>query len=448
MLSAEDNDLLCRVGPGTPMGDLMRLYWIPVLLSEELPKPDSSPMRVRLLGENLIAFRTTSGKVGIIADSCPHRGASLFFGRNEEEGLRCVYHGWKFDVHGACVDMPGEPPENGFRERVQAHTYPCVERNGVIWTYMGASQTPPPLPDLEANMIEGEGHQNRKIMRECNWVQALEGDIDTSHFGFLHRNFDTNPQPGTFEHYMESDRAPRYEVADTEFGVTYGAYRPAEEDSYYWRIAHFLFPFYTMIPTGRLGVQIIARAWVPLDDEHTMFWNFSPPKSYFTGPLDLETRRQIERSSTSVQMEYLPDSEDWLGRFRLAANAGNDYEIDRELQRTHSYTGIEKGAAFLQDQAVTESMGPIFDRTQEQLGVADMMVIRTRLRLINAAKALQEHRVQPPGIENPAIYRIRSGGIVLPREADWLESTAEQRHAFVDKSMLAPPPAIETAGGA
>ncbi|HEU0075141.1 MAG TPA: Rieske 2Fe-2S domain-containing protein [Dehalococcoidia bacterium] len=154
MLSKEDNDVLCRVGPGTPMGEMMREYWIPAVRSDELPAPDSPPVRIRLLGENLIAFRATSGAVGLVQNACPHRGASLFFGRNEEEGLRCVYHGWKFDVTGACVDMPSEPAESNFKNKVRAKAYPVHERGGIIWAYMGTRETPPPLPELEANMLE------------------------------------------------------------------------------------------------------------------------------------------------------------------------------------------------------------------------------------------------------------------------------------------------------
>ena len=440
MLSAEENELMCRVGPGTPMGDLMRQYWTPVLTSDELAEPNGAPVRVRLLGEDLIAFRTGSNKVGLVQNSCPHRGASLFYGRNEDEALTCVYHGWKFGIDGSCLDMPTEPPESTFKDRVRAVTYPCVERNGVIWTYMGERSTPPPLPDLEPNLIPGEGYQVRQIMRECNWVQALEGDVDTSHFGFLHRSFKTNPKPGTFEHYMERDRAPRYEVADTDFGVSYGAYRPAEEDSYYWRIAHFLFPFYTMIPTGVLGVQVLVRAWVPLDDNHTMFWHFMPPASALDPDADPETLRQRARSAAAVDFEYAPNTTDFLGRWRLAAGASNDYMIDREAQRTNSYTGIDRGGAFLQDQAVTESMGPIYDRTKEHLGTSDMMVIRTRSRLVNAAKALREHGILPPCVDKPELYRTRSGGIVLPRDADWLEAIEEKRQP----ALLTP--AIEVGG--
>src|SRR5256885_4134592 len=148
MLSREDNELLCRVGRDTPTGNLLRQYWIPALMSSELPERDGAPVRVRLLGENLIAFRTTSGKIGLIQNACPHRGASLFFGRNEESGLRCVYHGWKFDVEGACVDMPSEPAESNFRNKVRAQAYPGREWGGCIWVYMGPPELSPELPEL------------------------------------------------------------------------------------------------------------------------------------------------------------------------------------------------------------------------------------------------------------------------------------------------------------
>ncbi|HLG11338.1 MAG TPA: Rieske 2Fe-2S domain-containing protein, partial [Dehalococcoidia bacterium] len=184
MLSNQDNEELCRVGPGTLMGDFMRQFWMPAVRSGELPVVDGPPLRVKLLGEELIAFRGTSGKVGLIQNACPHRGASLFFGRNEEEGLRCVYHGWKFDTAGACVDMPSEPAESNFKNKVRARAYPVEERNGILWAYLGPREVPPPLPQLEANMVEGATVNT--VLRECNWMQALEGDIDTVHFIFLH----------------------------------------------------------------------------------------------------------------------------------------------------------------------------------------------------------------------------------------------------------------------
>ncbi|MGH2470069.1 MAG: Rieske 2Fe-2S domain-containing protein, partial [Chloroflexota bacterium] len=168
MLSQQDNELVTQVGPGTLMGGLMRQYWIPTLLSSELPAPDCDPLRVMVLGEQLIAFRDSNGKVGLVANACPHRGASLFFGRNEDCGLRCVYHGWKFDVSGECVDMPNEPAESNFKHKVRAVSYPCVERGGVVWAYMGPRSTPPPLPDFEPNMLPNSEHTVWVTQQECN----------------------------------------------------------------------------------------------------------------------------------------------------------------------------------------------------------------------------------------------------------------------------------------
>ena len=437
MLSREDNELLCRVGPGTPVGAMLRQYWVPALMSSELPERDGAPVRVRLMGENLIAFRVTSGKIGLIQNHCPHRGASLFFGRNEDEGLRCVYHGWKYSCEGHCIDMPSEPEESNFKSKIHATAYPCVERNDIIWTYMGPRQTPPPLPDIEPNMLPRGEYAVQKVLRECNWFQGLEGDIDTSHLGFLHLGAIKPEQttPGTFDYYNVADRAPKYEVVDTEFGTSYGAYRPAEADTYYWRIAHFLFPFFTMIPTGILGMQVLVRAWVPVDDEHIMFWSLTAPRSRLgsgaaggASGLNAGGRAVAAAGARPGGFEFLPDTPDWLGKFRLAQNKDNDYLIDRKAQRTESFTGI--AGIHQQDQAVTESMGPIYDRTQEHLGTSDAMVIRTRRRVINAARALRDNAVTPPGVDNPAVYRHRSGGVILPRDADWLEATKGLREAF------------------
>ncbi|MDB6083476.1 MAG: aromatic ring-hydroxylating dioxygenase subunit alpha, partial [Gammaproteobacteria bacterium] len=186
----EENELYSRVGAGTPMGNLIRQYWIPVLLSTELAEPDGKPARVRLLGENLIAFRDTAGRVGLVGNHCPHRGASLFFGRNEEGGLRCVYHGWKFDVSGRCVDLPNEPADSNYKDRIHHVAYPCRERNGVVWTYMGPRKEPPPLPDFEWNMQPDNVPFMWKNFRACNWTQAMEGDLDSSHANFLHTQLD------------------------------------------------------------------------------------------------------------------------------------------------------------------------------------------------------------------------------------------------------------------
>jgi phthalate 4,5-dioxygenase len=438
MLSQADNELLSRVGPGTPMGNLMRQYWLPAMLSHELPAPDSPPKRIRLLGENLIAFRATSGKVGFIQDACPHRGASLFFGRNEEDGLRCVYHGWKFDVTGACVDMPSEPAESNFKNKVRAVAYAAAERAGVIWAYLGPQSPAPPLPELEATMVEG-GRPQLCVM-EANWLQTLEGDLDTAHLGFLHLGSVTPEAsiPGSYDYYMVKDRAPRFSVVETDIGTTYGAYRPAEEDTTYWRIAHFMFPFWALIPTGDLGKVVRAQAWVPLDDSHTMYWGWQIAGTVAgrDGQQATATQAATGRPLNAAAppnrggFEYLPETSDWLGRFRLTQNRENDYEIDREGQaRGESFTGIR--GVRQQDKAVAESMGAVMDRTHEHLGTSDVMIIRTRRRLLNAVRALVEAGTAPPGVDNPQIYRRRSGSIILPRGADWLESTQHLRHPEV-----------------
>ncbi|MBV9583183.1 MAG: Rieske 2Fe-2S domain-containing protein [Chloroflexi bacterium] len=434
MLSKEDNELVTRVGPGTPMGNLMREYWVPALLASELPGPDCDPVRVMLLGEKLIAFRDTNGKPGLIQNHCPHRGASLFFGRNEEAGLRCVYHGWKFDVDGTCVDMPNEPAESDFKSKVKATAYPCTERGGIIWAYMGPRANPPSLPDLEPNMVGDDNVVLAAIQRECNWLQGLEGDIDTSHLGFLHLGAvqpkDTRPE--TFAYYTVNDRAPHYQVVDTDYGAMYGAYRPGPDGQQYWRYAQFLFPFYAMIPTGVLGLQVLARAWVPMDDHHMMFFSMGTRVSQVTSANVNANRRMVRQRPGEM---LLPSTTDWYGRFRLEANVTNDYKIDRDKQRRkEDYTGIP--GIHTQDQAVTESMGTIYDRSSERLGTSDVMVIRVRRRLIDAARAFAERGLTPPGVDNPEVYRVRSGGAFLPKDANWLEATSELRKAFVSHPEL------------
>jgi phthalate 4,5-dioxygenase oxygenase subunit len=445
MLNKSDNETVCRVGPGTPMGRLMREYWIPALLSRELPTHGSNPVRVLLMGEQLIAFRETNGNVGLIQNNCPHRGASLFFGRNEEAGIRCVYHGWKFAVDGNCMDMPNEPAESDFKQKVKAIAYPTQERGGIVWAYLGPRTIPPPLPNLEANMLpEGQGVV-QAVLRDCNWLQALEGDIDTSHLGFLHHGAKTDADyhPGTFAYYTVHNRAPRYQVVDTEYGAMYAAYRPAGDGQAYWRYGQFLFPFYVMIPSGVMGLQIWTRAWVPMDDEHVMFFSMHhvntftqrglPPRAFdpnASGPTP-------EAAALAIPMRILPNSTDWLGRFRLAQNAANDYLIDRGKQRRREdYTGIP--GIHQQDQAVTESMGSIYDRSHEHLGSSDVMLIRVRRRLLAAADALVNQSVTPPAVDDPEAYAVRGGGVLLPNGADWLQATAELRKAFVNHPELDP----------
>jgi phthalate 4,5-dioxygenase oxygenase subunit len=440
MLSAQDNDILCRVGPGTPMGTLMRHYWIPAIRSDELPAPDCPPIRVKLLGEELIGYRTTSGDVGLIQNACPHRGASLFFGRNEEEGLRCVYHGWKFDVTGACVDMPSEPAESNFKNKVRAKAYPTHERNGVIWAYMGTREVPPPLPDMEANLLNTDPEKIRVMHRPCNWMQGIEGEMDTVHAAFLHWGFDQPGEPGSFSYYHFKNRSgPHFTAKDTDFGTAYGCYRPAEEDTYYWRIGYALFPFFAMQAQSPMVSEIKMNAYVPMDDEHTLQWEIfvSIPENERRRNMRFPLNRSTEPMQSSLGAVYIPQTTDWYGRFNIDQNAQNDYKIDREAQSSKaSYTGIP--GIRQQDMAVTESMGTIYDRTREHLGTSDSMIIRSRRRWIAMAKDVFENGTIPPGVDNPEMYRQRSGEVILPRNVDWWEGTKHLREQW------SVPEAIET----
>jgi phthalate 4,5-dioxygenase len=428
VLSQEDNELITRVGPGTPMGNLFREYWLPALLSDELPNANSDPVRVLMLGEQLIAFRDTNGTIGLLANNCPHRGASLFFGRNEEAGLRCVYHGWKFDTQGNCIDMPNEPAESDFRTRVKAVAYPCQERGGIVWAYLGPRKTPPPLPDLEGNMLPGA--QAWAYAQKANWFQILEGHIDTAHVSFLHYG-GIQPEDvptGSFSDYQLRQRSAHFEVIDTDGGASYAARRPAGPGQVYWRVAQWIFPSFSMAPPGVLGLGKRNACEVPMDDHNTITYQMSVSRG----------RPGQGPSQNLNPIPMRPTTTDWYGRFQPIVQPDNDFLIDRAAQRKNTgnvgYTGIQ-GIA-MQDAAVTSSMGPIYDRSKEHLGTSDAMVIRVRRRVIAAVKAHMQYGKVPPGVDDPAAYRVRSGGVYLPEGANWVDATHELRKAFVDHPEL------------
>jgi phenylpropionate dioxygenase-like ring-hydroxylating dioxygenase large terminal subunit len=438
MLSAEENELLCRVGPGTPMGELLRQYWQPFLRSSDLPERDGRPMRVRLLSEDLVAFRDSEGRIGLVASNCPHRGASLFFGRNEEEGLRCVYHGWKFDVSGRCVDMPNEPADSNFKDKVHAIAYPTQERNGIIWTYMGALDSPPPLPALEWNLVPEDQCYVSLRIAQCNWVQTMEGEIDSSHSGFLHSslNADADIERGRAMQgsegmlYKMLDKHPRFETLDVDAGVTIAARRNAGDDGYYWRITQFALPFYTIIPPYGPDPTFGGHAWVPVDDYNTlcMCFGYHPTKPLGERRLNslMRGRNGVEGLHPSVDVFLPPDSRPY-GQFWPRINKDNDYEFDWNAQLTQRFSGLP--GTWPQDSACQETMGPIYDRTQERLGGSDTGIIAVRRRLINAAKALRDQGVTPETVMSPDLYRIRSAAVVLPRTVSWVEGAGEQRTA-------------------
>jgi phthalate 4,5-dioxygenase oxygenase subunit len=408
-MQAKDSEDLTRVGPGTVMGEFMRQYWMPAALSSEL-KADGDPVRLMLLGEKLIGFRDSHGEVGIMDHRCPHRCASLFLGRNEEGGIRCVYHGWKFDARGNCVDMPNVPAHQDFKANVHAKAYRTAERNGLVWVYMGQQQdAPPPLPLIEANLIPDS--EIWCLQRECNWMQALEGDIDTSHVGFLHVGMLT-PDDLPEDHPMRPtviNRAPEYEVRNVEWGAMYGGYRLNDDGRMSWRVAQYMFPFWTQTPNARFNTRAIARAWVPMDDTHSMLFDISGGVDA-GNPAYISTR--LNGEPLYEKFEYEPNSSDWYGRWRCKDRAFNDWGIDRDSQRDGTqYTGIAN--ITMQDQAVTESMGAITDHSLEHLSPTDQMIARTRRRVLLAARAWAEKRSLPPGANEPALYLGARAGSFL-----------------------------------
>ncbi|HTA99775.1 MAG TPA: Rieske 2Fe-2S domain-containing protein [Bradyrhizobium sp.] len=432
MSKATDGHDLTRVGPGTIMGEMMRQYWIPAALSSEL-KADGDPMRLMLLGEPLIAFRDSSGRVGVLDHQCPHRCASLFLGRNEENGIRCVYHGWKFDVEGRCLEMPNVPPPQDFKEKVRAKSYKVQERAGLIWVYMGARAEAPPMPMLEALFVPEQDLSVSMLQRQSNWLQGLEGDIDTSHFGFLHAGHvkAEDFEEGHPARHTVANRAPEYKVADTEWGTMYGAYRPDTNNRMHWRMAHFCLPFWTQTPNADFADHVVAKAWVPMDDTHTMLI------SIFGGRARGATysSMKLKKSGTAIPgaepLDYLPNSTDWFGRWRAVQNLANDWQIDREAQHANRiYSGIRN--IVMQDQAVTESMGLIVDHTKEHLAPSDIMIARTRRRLLTVARDLAEDGTVPPGVDDAGIFwKARAGSFYADDKIDWQDAYQEQLKSAV-----------------
>ena len=410
MVTAQDNELLTRTGPGTSMGEVMRRYWIPALISWELVEPDGPPVRVKLLGEELVAFRDTNGRIGLLDEFCPHRRVSLWLGRNEECGLRCVYHGWKYDVDGNCVDQMNEPRQ--FKERVHLAAYPTVELGGVIWAYMGPSELQPPPPRFAWTQVPDTHRHVTKVIQECNWLQGLEGGIDTSHAQILHRNFTSEVGPTSSG---ARGGAPDVEVDETDYGYRYAGIYPRGDEGTFIRAYHYVMPWTQIRPGGRdardptseLNSRIAGHVWVPMDDENSMVWNWQ--YSISDEPLSPDEREERTLGNS-------PDSVD-QSTFRSFANMTNNWRIDREAQRNKSFTGI--AGINTQDRAVQESMGPIVDRSREFLGPADMAIVTARRMLTDAIRTVQDGGA-PLGTGN-SYYPVRAMQNLIPNSVDWRE---------------------------
>ena len=396
------------------MGDLFRCYWQPALLAEELPEPDCPPVRVQLFSERLIAFRDTQSRLGLIDEFCAHRRVSLWFGRNEESGLRCPYHGWKYDVDGNCIEVPSEENPQ-FCKQIKMKSYPLVEKGGVLWTYMGDPQRKPPLPEYEFCSVGPTQRFLSKRLQECNWLQAMEGGIDSSHVSFLHSaNLESDPLFAGSEgnKYNFGDLRPVFEVVDSPGGLFVGARRNAEDDQYYWRITQWLMPAFTMIPP-RADHPVHGHFWVPIDDEHCWAWSFDyKPLRDLT-----EAERSAMEAGEGIHCDYVP------GTYIPKANKTNDYLMDREAQKAGiTYSGI-KGIA-IQDASLQESMGPICDRTLEKLAPTDRGIMLARRKMLKALEELRENGKMPEGVD-PELHKVRSAAFLLPRDQAYSEAAGE-----------------------
>ena len=415
MLRKEQNDILTQTGPGTPMGNMFRAYWIPALLAEELPNNDCPPVRVKLLGERLLAVRDSNGNYGLIDEFCAHRCVSLWFGRVEDGGIRCPYHGWKFDVNGQCMEVPSEPEESGYAKKIKLTNYPLIKVGHVLWTYMGPEDQRPPEPQYEFCRVPDDQSFVSKRLQECNWLQALEGGVDSSHVSWLHSG-DLSHDPlfnkSRGNAYNMGDMAPVFEVVESEGGLLVAARRNAEDDQYYWRITPWVMPCYTGVPP-RGDHPVHGHFWVPIDDENCWAW------SYDYHPTRNLTHEEVKamRDGKGVHNEYIP------GTFIPLANKRNDYLMDRQAQKMKlTFSGV-KGIA-IQDGSLQESMGPIVDRTKENLVGCDNGVIMARHRLLKACREFNEKGILPPGVD-PEHHKVRQAALLLKRDVAFQEGAKE-----------------------
>jgi phthalate 4,5-dioxygenase len=410
MLSREEKQFVTRVGQGTPMGNTMRMYWIPALLSKEIAEPDGPPTRVRLLGEDLVAFRDSEGRIGLLDEFCPHRRVSLYFGRNEECGLRCVYHGWKFDVAGACIDMMNEPDENDFKHKVRLTAYPTCELGGIVWAYLGPPERMPAMPKFAWTQAPESHRHVTKVIQDSNWLQGLEGGIDTSHAPIMHRLLSETSTRGGFKpsNPFVRGKAPNLVVDITDYGYQYAGLRPLGDAEMHIRTYHFILPFHQIRPSkAESGIPLDAgHIWVPIDDETTAVYNWA----YSPGP-PLSADDRLERGLGNGPMHVDPVT------FRSKANRENNYLLDRLVQKSESYTGID--GINVQDRAIQESMGRIVDRSKEHLGPADKAIIQARKLLRQAVKTVEAGGM--PDGTGTSYYTLRAHEAVLPRAVDWRE---------------------------
>jgi phenylpropionate dioxygenase-like ring-hydroxylating dioxygenase large terminal subunit len=406
------------------MGELFRRFWVPVALSAELPGPDCAPVRVRVLSEDLIAFRDTDGNPGLVDAYCPHRGAPMFFGRNEENGLRCVYHGWKFDVNGVCTDLPNAPEGETFKHKIKIAYYPCVEAGDLIWAYMGPPEKKPPFPEFEWTKLPASHRYVTKFLMECNYLQAMEGDFDPGHGPFLHTKLDGSPQGPQLNTTVRPRLRPT--PADEPFPRSVGPRRQTEADKFAWgtvedsdsgllfvqsgeradgtkvaNVAPWMMPIFCTAGTTAAATTYSTNIRIPIDSRRIYFyrlrWSYDPLS---------EAEIEAYKHDGWFYPELIP------GTYQGVANVHNDYLIDRVAQKYFNYTGIN--CFPLQDIAMMEDQwGPLANRTLEHLTSSDFQIIAVRRRLLKTAKALAAG-IEPAEPWRPAAYAYHRASVVTP----------------------------------
>jgi phenylpropionate dioxygenase-like ring-hydroxylating dioxygenase large terminal subunit len=376
MLSREHNEMLCRVGPGTPANALFRSLWLPAVPSAQVGAAGSAPVRLRLLGEDLVAFRDASGAVGIVQAHCAHRNAPLFYGKIEDGGIRCAYHGWLFDTAGRCKQIPSDP-SGRLCGNMSLRAYRTAEKADVVWIYMGDDE-PPALPQFPWVSLPAEQRLATVWLQETNWLQGAEGEIDSSHVSVLHRTKRSVNTTRTHRPYTYADPVPSLSVHDTPVGFMSIARRRAE-DQFYWRVTQWMAPMFSFIPSAAWPTS--GRAWVPIDDHNTYCWDFSfdpdaPLQPEFLESVARGVAFPPEYACRPIALDTGSTIDTWVPRRR----SDNDYLVDRALQREFEATGIF--GVNDQDRALQEGMGRIVDRTRERLVAADLAIVTARRKLL------------------------------------------------------------------
>ena len=426
MLSATDNAYLNTSEPNTPMGNYLRCHWHPVALSEEVAKPDCAPIRLKVMGEDLLLFRDSNGNTGLIEPFCAHRGADLFFGRNEECGIRCIYHGWKYDIHGNCIDMPNVPKDAAYHGKIKIKAYPTQEFADMVWAYMGPPDIQPfEVPQLEAGLVPPSHRYVTKRLVECNWTHSMEGALDTAHFSFLHmpapafRKDDSSNIAADESRirWLRNDPAPRFKIIDHEVGFLIGGARNADPGDHYWRLTQYMLPTHSITPSAMPNETYYGYTWVPIDDHSCWMYVYAwhPDQA-----ISNEERKKYIKGGYGQFAELGPG-------YVPLRNRSNSYLMSREEQKNISFTGI-RGIAE-QDQMAQESQGYMIDRTKENLSPTDVGIIRFRKLLLQEAKAFAAGK-NPDSPNKAKDYCVRGGG-AHTKSSLALEQVMEERFGSI-----------------